>query len=105
MRMMITASFPVETGNALVRNGTLGSTMQKILGELKPEAAYFVASAEGERCGIFFLDMKDSSQIPAVAEPLFLALNARVTFTPVMNAQDLAAAAPALERAAKEYKG
>ena len=47
--------------------------------------------------------MKDTSQIPAVAEPFFLAFNARVTFFPVMNAQDLASAAPGIEKAVKEH--
>ena len=47
--------------------------------------------------------MKDTSQIPVVAESFFLALNARVTFFPVMNAQDLASAAPGVEKAVREH--
>ena len=41
MRMLLKVSIPVEAGNAASQNGTLGSTIQRILGELKPEAAYF----------------------------------------------------------------
>ncbi len=41
MRMLLKATIPVEAGNAAVSNGTLGATIQKILAELKPEAAYF----------------------------------------------------------------
>jgi hypothetical protein len=47
--------------------------------------------------------MKETSQIPAIAEPLFMAFNATVSFYPAMNAQDLAAAGPALEAAAKAH--
>jgi hypothetical protein len=47
--------------------------------------------------------MKETSQIPAVAEPFFLAFNARVTFFPVMNAEDLASAAPGIEKAVMEH--
>src|SRR5215204_5001129 len=42
MRFMITCRIPVEKGNELVKNGTLGPTVQSIMEDLKPEAAYFV---------------------------------------------------------------
>jgi len=41
MRMLLKVSIPVEAGNAAVRNSSLGTTIQKILDDLKPEAAYF----------------------------------------------------------------
>jgi hypothetical protein len=47
--------------------------------------------------------MKDTSEIPAIAEPFFLAFNAKVTFFPVMNAQDLANAMPGIAKAVKEH--
>ncbi len=34
-------------------------------------------------------DMADPSQIPQIAEPLFLNVDAAVEFVPVMNADDL----------------
>ena len=102
MRMMMQVSIPVEAGNAAIANGTLGSTMQRILGEMKAEAAYFTAE-NGERTGFIFFDMTDSSQLPGVAEPFFLAFNARIAVSPAMNAQDLAASAAGMERAVKSY--
>jgi hypothetical protein len=101
--MMMHISIPVEAGNTAARTGAFGPSFQKILEGLKPEAAYFTATEHGERGGFVVFDLKDTSQIPAVAEPFFLAFNARVTLSPVMNAQDLAKAAPGIEKAVKEH--
>ena len=100
MRFMVKVTMPVESGNAAARNGF--QAIPKILAEQKPEAAYFVEE-NGKRMGVLFLDMQDVSQIPAIAEPWFLAFNAAVEFHPAMKAEDLAKAAPAIERAVKAY--
>ena len=103
MRMLLRVSIPVESGNAAAKAGTLGSTIEKILADLKPEAAYFIADDDGNRSGSIVFDMQDQSQIPSVAEPWFLAFNAKVSFRPVMTPQDLAKAGPSLANAAKQY--
>ena len=103
MRMLLRVSIPVEAGNAAVRNGTLGTTIERLVADLKPEAAFFFAEDDGQRSGSLVFDMKDPSQIPAIAEPWFLAFNARVSLRPVMTPQDLAKAAPSLGKAAKQY--
>jgi len=101
--MLLRVSIPVETGNAAAKAGTLGSTVERIVADLKPEAAYFFADDAGRRsCSIVF-DMKDTSQIPAIAEPWFLAFNARVSLRPVMNPQDLAAAGSSITKSAQQY--
>ena len=92
----------VEAGNDLARKGTLGSTVQSILAELKPEAAYFMAE-NGRRGGILIVDISDASQIPAIAEPWFLAAKAKVEFIPAMRPEDLAKAGPSSEAAVKKY--
>jgi hypothetical protein len=102
MRVLMTVEFPVEPGNAAMRDGTLPKTIQSILDEQKPEAAYFVAS-NGKRSALLFLDMQEPSQIPALAEPWFLAFNAGVEIRPVMNAEDLVKAKPAIEQVVKKY--
>ena len=105
MRTLLRVSIPVETGNAAAKAGTLGSTVEKILADLKPEAAYFFADDAGNRSGSIVFDLKDTSQIPAIAEPWFLAFNAKLSFRPVMNPQDLAAAGPGITAAVKKYGG
>jgi hypothetical protein len=102
MRMLMKVNIPVEEGNAAARDGRLGTTIEKILEQIKPEAAYF-AEDNGERTGYIVFDMKDSSELPAVAEPWFLAFNARLTVRPAMNAQDLANGMPGIERAVKGF--
>ena len=73
------------------------------MADLKPEAAYFFADDNGQRsCSIVF-DLKDPSEIPGVAEPWFLAFNAKVSLRPIMNPQDLAKAGLAIGNAAKQY--
>ncbi len=103
MRCLLKVSIPVETGNAAISDGTLPKTIESILNELKPEAAYF-AEDNGKRTGFIFFDLKDTSQIPGVAEPWFLAFNAHLEFHPAMNLEDLKKAAPGIEKAVKNYR-
>jgi len=104
MRFMVTVQIPVEAGNVAARAGKLGETIQSILAEMKPEAVYFTDD-HGQRTGFIIVDMKDASQIPAIAEPWFLAFNAAIEIHPVMTPEDLAKAGPAIERAVKTYGG
>ena len=88
MRMMMKVTIPVEAGNRAIKDGSLARAIQSTTERLKPEAAYFL-TGEGDRTALFFFDMDETSQIPAFAEPLFAALNASLTLSPVMNADDL----------------
>jgi hypothetical protein len=88
MRTLIRVSIPVETGNAAIKSGRLPQLISEAMTRLKPEAAYFMAE-NGARTAFFFVDLKDQSDIPVVAEPFFMELHATVDFQPVMNADDL----------------
>jgi hypothetical protein len=103
MRMMLHVVMPIETANAAIRSGQFSPFIQKVLGDLKPEAAYFTET-NGVRSGYIFFDMKDASQLPAIAEPWFLGLNSTITVKPAMTPQDLGGAAgAAIENAVKAY--
>ena len=102
MRFLLKAEWPVEAGNAAIKDGSLSGTIGSILDELKPEAAYFLAS-NGKRTALLIVDMQDASQIPALAEPWFLAFQASLEIIPVMVPEDLKKAGPAIEQAVEKY--
>ncbi|MFD7166716.1 DUF3303 family protein [Streptomyces violascens] len=88
MRVLLKAQLDTEKSNEAIRNGTLQKSMQAAIEALRPEAAYFGAD-DGCRTAFIVFDLADPSQIPKVAEPFFLDLNAKISFQPVMNGEDL----------------
>ena len=88
MRMMLKITIPTEAGNKGIKDGSLPKLLESTMKALNAEAAYFIAH-EGCRCALFFFDMRDSSEIPGIAEPLFTGLDAEIEIMPAMNADDL----------------
>ena len=88
MRTLLRCSMDTERSNAAVTSGALGEMVQGFIERMKPEATYFYAH-EGKRTALFVFDLKDSSDIPVIAEPWFVNTGARVEFFPVMNVDDL----------------
>lgn len=93
---------PVSRGNQAIAQGKLQKMMPDILGQLKPEAAYFGAM-DGNRTALIFCDLSDTSMIPATIEPFFMGLEAEINIYPVMNAEDLMKGIGGLEELAKRY--
>jgi len=91
MRILMQVKFPIEPFNTYVKDGSAGAKMQKILADLKPEAAYFT-EFEGHRGGMIIVNMDNTSQIPALAEPWFLTFHASVELKLAMTPEDLARA-------------
>jgi hypothetical protein len=79
---------PTEVGNRTIKDGTLPKVIQKTLESVKAEAAYFT-TMDGHRTMIAVFDLKASSDMARIAEPLFMGLSASVDFMPCMNADDL----------------
>lgn len=88
MKMLLTVEIPHEPFNSLVRSGKVGEILGHILDTIKPETAYFTEQ-NGTRGGIFVVDVQNSSDIPAFAEPFFLNFQANCTFRILMSPEDL----------------
>lgn len=88
MRVLLKASMDTEKANEAIRNGTLGKLIQESMEQIKPEAAYFT-SDHGKRTAYVVFDMQDSWQMPVISEPYFLQLGAEISYTPVMNMEDV----------------
>ncbi len=102
MRIMLSFRIDPEKGDALIKEGRIGETMESILEDLKPEAAYFT-DVEGTRGGYLVVDIDDASQIPAMTEPLLLGVGATVQMHPVMTPEDLRGAAESLQQMGQKY--
>jgi hypothetical protein len=62
--------------------------MKTILEETKPEAVYFT-ELEGLRAAVIVANLEKPSMIPALAEPWFLAFEAKVEFHVIMGPEEL----------------
>lgn len=79
---------PVESANQAIKDGTLGTVMQRAAERWKPEGMYFT-TFDGRRTAFMIFDLPDSSDMPPFAEPFFAKLNADVQLAPAMNGDDL----------------
>jgi len=91
MRMLLSVTIPHEPFNTLVREKKAGTILQRILAEIKPEAAYFTEQ-DGSRGAVFVIEVSDPSRVPSFAEPFFLNFNADCRLRIVMSPEDLARA-------------
>lgn len=88
MKMLLSVAIPHEPFNSLVRNGKAGEVIAHILETIRPEVAYFTEQ-DGTRGGIFVVDVKNPSDVPALAEPFFLNFQANCKFRILMSPEDL----------------
>lgn len=88
MRMLLNVVIPHEPFNSLVRKGTAGALLGKILDELRPEAVYFT-ELDGHRGVTLVVDVESPAQVPRFCEPFFLNFNADCKLRIVMGPDDL----------------
>ena len=79
---------PLSLLNSLVRNGTAGAVIERCMDEIKPDQVYF-AEHNGKRGCTMVVNIKDESEIPRIAEPMFLNFNANCEFRIAMAKEDL----------------
>ena len=104
MRCLLKVELCTDTANTAIRDGSLGKTIRSILDDRSRKRRIFWQQMENGQ-PTFFLDIQNASQIPALAEPWFLAFNASVEIVPVMTIDDLTKAAPDFEKVVTNYGG
>jgi hypothetical protein len=77
-----------EAGNKAITDGTLPKIMDQMMEQLKPEATYFTTQ-DGDRTAFIVFDLQDVADLPSISEPVFNHLHAKVSYAPVMTAEDL----------------
>jgi hypothetical protein len=86
--MLLKVSPKGELGNRAIVDGTFERVFGKFAERFRPESAYFTAE-DGERTALIFFDLKDISDMVAVAEPLWNELHATVHYAPAMNIEEI----------------
>lgn len=103
MKFLVKATIPVEAGNRLISQPSeFFDLVQKILGDIKPEAFYF-ALADGQRNNYFVVDLKDGSELPRIVEPYWLTMNAHIEAIPIMDHNDIEKSRAVIEEVAVKY--
>lgn len=102
MKYIMKVRMSIEKGNEALTDPQFGHKMNQLLAEIKAEAVYFTTICS-QRGAYIVVNINDASEIPALAEPFFLWLNADIDFIPVMRPEDLAKAGPAIGAAVQKY--
>jgi hypothetical protein len=107
MRFFVRAAIPTVPGNVAIIDGKIAAIIEGITRELKPEVTFFRANEAGPTAGLRSMSMivsaDNASALARAIEPLFLPLEAKLEYEPVMFPDDLLNALPAMERDVKKY--
>ena len=102
MRFLLEVTLPAVQTNEAIVNGRFAETIQSILNEQKPEAAYFT-EIDGQRTANIYVNLENESEIVKYAEPWWMAFGGSVEWHPAMTPSDLRKAGRFLEDAATKY--
>jgi hypothetical protein len=88
MKMLVNVILPIEPFNSMVRNGTAGEIIGRVIDDIKPESIHFTEQ-DGNRGAVMVVDVPDAAAIPSIAEPWFLNFEANCEFRIAMTPDDL----------------
>jgi thiamine monophosphate kinase len=88
---------PTESSNKLLQDPDFPKKLEAVLKQIKAEAAYFTP-IEGERGGYIVVNLSSSDIIATITEPLWMMLNCKLDFQPVMELKDLQQAVSQLQK-------
>jgi hypothetical protein len=88
MKMLVNVAFPIEPFNSMVKNGTAGEIIGRVLDDVKPDIIYFT-ELDGNRGAVMIVEVPDASAIPSIVEPWFLGFEALCEFKIAMSPDDL----------------
>jgi len=100
MKMLLRITMPNEPFNSFIKKGTLGNVLDKIMNDLKPEAAYFTLE-DGERSVLLIVNINKPGEYVKYAEPFFLEFNASIKYEIAMSPEELKSAG--VEAIGKKY--
>lgn len=100
MKMLLRVTMPNEPFNSMVKKGTVGKNLEKILGDLKPEAVYFTLT-DGERSALMVVNINKPGDYVKYAEPFFLQFDAEIKYDIAMSPEELKASG--IEEIGKKY--
>jgi hypothetical protein len=90
MRMFLKVQMEVEAANRAIKDGSLPKIVQGFMEAAKPEGVWFTA-LDGKRTMVAVFDLPSTAEIPPLAEPFFVGLNAAFELSPAMDPADLQA--------------
>ncbi|MEI6888538.1 MAG: hypothetical protein ACOYM0_02540 [Bacteroidales bacterium] len=102
MKYIMKIRMSIEKGNQALKDPEFGHKMSSLLSDIKAEAAYFTTIC-GQRGAYVIINLNDASEIPAVAEPFYLWLDADIDFLPAIRPEDLAKAGPSIGAAVQKW--
>jgi len=102
MKFIVRATIPNESGNSMLKSPEFSKTMENVMGDVRPETVYF-GIENGKRTIFLVVNVKEGSDLPSIAEPLWMSLKANVEFIPVMDQGEFAKAQSHIDRSAKKY--